>query len=63
MGLADAFNAEDRVPLKVSTLSDILRAEATSHAANKFMINGLKAGLPAEHILIMIGENEEAVNE
>lgn len=58
MGLADAFGCEDRVQLKVSDLTCIIKNEALNWAQNTCMINGLKAGLPHEHILIMIGEND-----
>ena len=59
MGIMDAITPEATVTLKVSELSEILRTEAFNFSANMCMVNGLKAGLPAEHILIMIGENEE----
>jgi len=63
MGLIDAIGSEATVAVKVSELSQILRTEAISHSVNVCMLNGLKGGLPAEHILIMIGENQEVEND
>lgn len=56
MGLVDVFACEDRVELKVSDLMRIMRNEALSYAHNMVMVNGLKAHLPHNHILIMIDE-------
>ena len=58
MGLCDVFGSEDRISLKVNELVDYFRGEARTHADNTVMLNGLKAGLPSKHILIMIGESD-----
>lgn len=63
MGLADAFACEDRVQLKVSDLMQIMKMEALNYAQNQCMIEGLKAHLPHNHILIMIGEGPTCVEE
>lgn len=55
MGVMDAFNAEDRVQLKVGELIAYFRAEARTNAKNELLVNGLRAGLPDKHILIMGG--------
>lgn len=60
MGLADTLGQEPRVEMRVSELEEILKSKALSWAENKCLINGLKAGLPAEHILTMIGASENA---
>lgn len=56
MGLIDAFSCDDRIDLKVNDLVSYFRNEARVYAENTVMINGLRAGLPAEHILIMTGK-------
>ena len=61
--VADLFVPNGKVELKISDLQDLFRSDALSWAQNTCMINGLKANLPAEHILIMIGETEEDKNE
>lgn len=58
MGLADVIGQEPRVEMTVSELKEVLRSDALSWAQNTCLINGVKAGLPAQHILTMIGENE-----
>ena len=63
MGLADTLGAEPRVEMRVSELKEILKSDALRWAENKCLINGVKAGLPAEHILTMIGENKEGKND
>ena len=57
--ITDLFMPDGRVELKITGLKDLFRLEALNYAENKCMINGLKAGLPAEHILTMIGENDK----
>lgn len=57
--ITDLFMPDGRVELKIIDLKELFRLEALNYAENKCMINGLKAGLPAEHILIMIGENNK----
>lgn len=59
MALTDMFVPDGKVEIKIADLKEMLRQEALSQAETKCMLNGLKAGLPARHILIMIGENEE----
>lgn len=61
MGLADTFGAEDRVPLKVSDLMTLMRSDSRNFVRNQFIVNGLKAHLPHNHILMMIGENPTCV--
>lgn len=56
MGLADTFGPEDRVTLMVSDLLSILRSDALNCARNQCLVNGVKAHLPYNHILIMVGE-------
>ena len=56
MGLSDAFGREDRIELKVNELVSYFRNEASIYAENTVLINGLRAGLPADHILIMAGK-------
>lgn len=56
MGLVDVFSPEERVELKVNELINYFRNEAHTNAENKVMINGLRAGLPGDHILVMIGK-------
>lgn len=59
MGTFDALTSDGTLTLKVSDLKTIFKNEAWAMAENKCLINGLKAGLPAEHILTMIGEKKE----
>lgn len=61
--VVDMFTPEGKVELKISDLRELFRSDALNWAENKCMINGLKAGLPVEHILAMIGENEEVKDE
>lgn len=63
MGLADAFSAEDRVQLKVSDLMGIMRSDALNWAQNQCLVNGIKAHLPHNHMLIMIGEEPTYTEE
>ena len=63
MNIIDTFSLDGKVELKVSDLKQLFRSDALNWAENKCMINGLKANLPAEHILTMIGETEEDKNE
>lgn len=58
MGITDAFAREDRAELKVSELVSYFRHEGRTNAKNEIMINGLKADIPASHILTMIGETK-----
>ena len=58
--ITDMFIPDGKVEIKISDLKELFRNDALSWAENKCMINGLKAGLPANHILTMIGENEES---
>lgn len=55
MGLVDVFSSEDRANLKVNELLNYFKEVGRVNAENKVMVNGLRAGLPAEHILIMAG--------
>lgn len=57
------FVPDGKIEMKVADVKDLFRQEALNWAENKCMINGLKAGLPAEHILAMIGENDENKDE
>ena len=59
MGICDVFYKDDRIELKVNEVIDYFRGEAETFAENKVLINGLKAGLPASHILTMIGKNDK----
>lgn len=61
--IIDTFSSDGKVELKISDLKQIFRTDALNWAQNTCMINGLKAGLPAEHILTMIGENKEDNDE
>lgn len=61
--IVDIFTPDEKVTMKVSEFQSLLRSDALNWADNKCLINGLKAGLPAEHILTMIGENEEVKDE
>ena len=63
MGLCDVFGSEDRIQLKVNELVDYFRDEARMYVNNTVMINGLKAGVPSEHILIMMGESNTDLKE
>lgn len=56
MGLCDTFGREDRIEIKVNELVSYFRNEASIYAENTVLINGLRAGLPADHMLIMIGK-------
>lgn len=58
MGLTDVFGKDDRIELKVNELIDYFRDEADVMAENKVLLNGLKAGLPTSHILVMIGKHD-----
>lgn len=60
--ITDLFTPDGKVELKITDLKELFRLEALNYAENKCMLNGLKAGLPAEHILTMIGEKEEEDN-
>lgn len=57
--IVDVFTSDGKVEIKIKDLKDLFRSDALNWAQNQCMVNGLKAGLPAEHILTMIGENEE----
>jgi len=57
--IVDVFTSDGVVQLKVNDLKNLFRSDALNWAQNMCMVNGLKAGVPAEHILAMIGENEE----
>lgn len=59
MAFADMFVPEGTVEIKVADLRDIYRNEALSWAENRCLINGLKAGVPAEHILAMLDEDNK----
>ena len=63
MGLVDAFNKDDRVELRVNELIAYFRAEASTYAENKVLLNGLKADLPASHILAMVGKFDNEQNK
>jgi hypothetical protein len=56
MGIVDAFSKDDRVELRVNELIGYFRGEAQTYAENKVMINGLRAGLSPDDILVMIGK-------
>lgn len=56
-GFIEAFKPDDRVEVTVNSLISYFRTEAKTHAENKVLINGLQAGLPADHILTMVGKN------
>lgn len=58
--ITDMFVPDGKVEIKISDLKELFRNDALSWAENKCMLNGLKAGLPADHILIMVGENKES---
>lgn len=55
MGLVDVFSPEEKLNLSVNELIGYFRDEARTRAENQVMINGLRAKLPASHILVMIG--------
>lgn len=61
--LVDVFTSDGTVTIKIRDLKDLFRSDALNWAQNMCMVNGLKAGLPAKHILMMIGENEEENDE
>lgn len=61
--IVDTFSSDGKVELKISDLKQLFRSDSLNWAQNACMINGLKANLPAEHILIMVGENEEVKDE
>lgn len=65
MGLVDMFTPDGTVELKISDLQNLFRQEALNWAENKCLINGLRAGVPAEHILAMLDEdnNKEEDND
>lgn len=56
MGLVDLFTPGEKITLEVNELINYFRVEARVNAENKVMINGLRAGIPADHILVMIGK-------
>lgn len=56
MSLADVFGPSEKVTIPANELVEYFRAEARTYAENTAMINGLRANLPADHILIMIGK-------
>lgn len=55
MGLVDMFSPEEKVTLSANELVNYFRNEARTYVENQVMINGLRAKLPASHILVMIG--------
>jgi len=57
--ITDLFTPDGKVELKIVDLKELFRLEALNYAENKCMLNGLKAGIPYEHILTMIGENDK----
>lgn len=62
MALTDMFIPEGTVEIKVVDLRDLFRSEALNWAENRCLINGLRAGVPAQHILAMLDEKEEDEN-
>ena len=54
MGLADVFNAEDRVDVTKSELFDFMQCKAS----NRFLINGLKNGVKPVDIMKMLDIKE-----
>lgn len=62
MALPDMFIPEGTVEIKVVDLRDLFRSEALNWAENRCLINGLRAGVPAQHILAMLDEKEEDEN-
>lgn len=55
MGILDAFAAEDRVDVKLSTFYELVKG----CAEREFITNGLKHKIPHAHILAMLGELPE----
>lgn len=58
--IVDAFTSDGNVTIKIADLKQLFRDNALNYAQNTCMINGLKAGLKHEDILIMIGKNKES---
>lgn len=64
MAFADMFIPEGTVEIKIADLRDMFRTDALNWAENRCLINGLRAGVPAEHILAMLDEdNKEEESE
>lgn len=63
MGFVDMFTPDGTVELKVSDLQNIFKSDALNWAENRCLKNGLRAGVPAEHILAMLDEDEEENHE
>ena len=59
MGLVDMFTPDGTVQLKISDLQNLFKLNALNWAENRCLKNGLRAGVPAEHILAMLDEKEE----
>lgn len=56
MGLMDAFNADERVEIKVTDLLELMRTAAKA----EYLENGIKAGIPVEELWgIVTGEPVE----
>ncbi len=62
MAFADMFVPEGTVELKIVELRDMFRSDALNWAENRCMRNGLRAGVPAEHILAMLDEDNNDDN-
>lgn len=56
MGLVDLFSPEEKITLSINELIGYFRQEARVYAENKVIINGLRAGIPSDQILVMIGK-------
>lgn len=58
MGILDAFNKEDRVDVKVYELMHFFKETGLVAAKNEVLLNGLRADLPHNYILMMAGEQQ-----
>ena len=57
MSFADMFVPEGTVEIKIVDLRDLFKTDALNWAENRCLKNGLRAGVPAEHILAMLDED------
>lgn len=63
MAFADAFVPEGTVQIRIVDLKDLFKTEALNWAENRCLKNGLRAGVPAEHILAMLDEDFKEEDE
>ena len=61
MGLMDAFNADDRIQIKVGDLYDFMKVSANNAATARYLMNAVNCEVPYRYIRETVtGEKEES---